>query len=88
MTPEGETFLNRLAELYGNPSARFFDGGRLEPQQRVKILVGDHCYDAVAMGKNFNKKKYAGKGHWIRYTDHNGRKWELRLNANQILIKW
>jgi hypothetical protein len=84
----GEEFLQRLGDLYGNPNAKFHNGGKLKAQQPLKVLVGDQYLDAFSLGRNFQKNTHAGKGHWVQCVDDNGRKWNLRLNANQILVEW
>lgn len=80
------TFVDAVAERYGNPKVRWA-AGRLRPGQRVRIVVkdaqyGDRIADAIATGRRSKKKNI------IRYKDRNGRTWMLSMDNEDIQVMW
>lgn len=78
----GISFLEAVAERYGNPNAKWCSGG-LDRGQRVRVVLEDEqrFVDAVAMGRRKNGK------HLVRIQGER-RKWVLAVESHNILVRW
>lgn len=79
---EKKTFLQAVAERYGNPRATWLRG-HLRPGQKIRFVLDsqNRIVDGVAVGRRRNGK------HLIRYYD-GSRKWVLSVNTERILVDW
>ena len=77
-----EYFAERIRVNRRLPEPIWATGIRLEPGRRIQVVLhGAECVvPARAIGK------YERGRHVIWHTDHNGRKWRLRLPSSDIIV--
>ena len=75
------SFLERVAERYGNPNAQFADSSPLKRGQHVRVILnGELRRTCVADAKVIKPGKVL--------VDYNGKRWECSIPKNRILVRW